>query len=402
MSGEKRLWLRETPDDGTPDPQPLEPKLREPQPREPQAFHRTIPGYRVTDLIELPALAAELGVASVRVKDESDRFGLPAFKALGASWAVDRAISARLGLAPAGTFTELCERTRGLDLRLVTASDGNHGRALARIAALLGVRARVVVPAGLPRSTLDAIRGEGAEVIDSGLVYDRAVELAANGCGDNDLLVQDTAWPGYEDVPGWIVEGYSTLFAEVEQQLGRSASLMLVPTGVGSLLQSAVEQQRRHGAEARVLAVEPVTAACVCASLRAGEPVSVDTSQPTVMAGLNCGTVSSLAWPVLESGLDAAVTVTDAEALAAMDELHGQGIDVGPCGAASLAGLRAALTELGGAGEAGGAGALGLDADSHIVLLSTESAAANEVSARERPVRAECPDPTTGRTAGSS
>lgn len=375
MSGEKRLWLRGTPGDGGPDPQPLDP-----QPLDPWAFHRTIPGYRVTDLIALPALAAELGVASVRVKDESDRFGLPAFKALGASWAVNRAISARLKLEPAATFAELRERARGLDLRLVTASDGNHGRALARIAALLGVAARVVVPAGLPASTLEAIRGEGAELIDSGLVYDRAVEHAAAGCGGDDLLVQDTAWPGYEDVPAWIVEGYSTLFAEVEQQLGSGPSLVLVPTGVGSLLQSAVEQQRRHGPGARVIAVEPDTAACVTASLRAGEPVSVDTSQPTVMAGLNCGTVSSLAWPVLESGLDAAVTVTDTEALAAMDELHGRGIDVGPCGAASLAGLRVALTDLGGTGAAGAGSALGLDGDSHIVLLSTESAAANEVS----------------------
>lgn len=366
----------------------------------PQEFHRTIPGYRVTDLIDLPGLAVEVGAASVRTKDESDRFGLPAFKALGASWAVNRAISAHLNLPPAATFSELSDRAAGLELVLVTASDGNHGRALAHIAARLGLRSRIHVPAGLPASTLEAIRGEGAELVETGLIYDRSVEDAAASCGDGELLVQDTAWDGYEDVPGWIVDGYSTLFAEVDEQLGGPASLILVPSGVGSLLQAAVVHQGRHGPEARVIAVEPVTAACITASMRAGRPVSVDTSQPTSMAGLNCGTVSSLAWPVLQSGLDDSVTVTDTEAAAAQDELHDLGVAVGPCGAASLAGLRAALT------ASGGPGGLGLDESAHIVLLSTESAAANAgVDALSAPAhrdRAECPDPTTGRTAGSS
>jgi diaminopropionate ammonia-lyase len=274
------------------------------------------------------------------VKDESNRFGLPAFKVLGASWAVNRAV----GTTPARTFAELAERVAGTPLTLVTASDGNHGRALAHIARLLGLSARIYLPSGLPDSTIRAIRDEGADVVETGQVYDDAVRTAAASCSLSELLIQDTAWAGYEDVPRWIVAGYSTLFAEIDAQLGEDAGLVVVPTGVGSLLQAAIEHYRAPGRSRRttILAVEPVTAACVTASLRAGEPVSVDTSTPTILAGLNCGTVSSTAWPAVRDGLDAGIGVTDAEAARALEFLHGHGLRVGPCGAASLAGFQAA------------------------------------------------------------
>jgi diaminopropionate ammonia-lyase len=333
------------------------------------AFHRSIPGYRPTPLVDLPALAAVLGVRSVAVKDESDRFGLPAFKALGVSWAVNRAVSAHLRRPAARTFAELVDTAQGSGLTLVTATDGNHGRALARFARLLGAQARVHVPAGLDDDVLAAVAGEGATVVDTGAVYDDAVRDAAASTADRpgELLVQDTAWPGYEEVPGWIVQGYSTLFAETDAQHPGRPGLVVVPTGVGSLLQAAIEHHRAPGRDHRpaVLAVEPATAACVTRSLRAGEPVTVDTSAPTVMAGLNCGTVSSTAWPAVRGGLDAGVGITDGEALAALADLHAAGVAAGPCGAAALAGARAAaaVPEL--------AALLGPDVD--VLLVSTEA-----------------------------
>lgn len=336
------------------------------------AFHASLPGYRPTPLLDLPALAAELGVGQVWLKDESDRFGLPAFKILGASWAVARALSARAGyVEPARSLDDLRHRASGSPVTLVTATDGNHGRAVARMAHLLGLACRVHVPAGLSAEAVQAIAAEGAEIVHTSLPYDRVVQEVARSVAGrpDDLLVQDTSWPGYEAVPRWIVDGYSTLFAEIDDRLDDPIDLLVVPTGVGSLLQAAL----LHHRSAAVLAVEPVGAACVTASLAAGRPVTVDASAPTIMTGLQCGTVSDIAWPVIRDGLDAAVGVSDDEARAALVDLHSAGVQVGPCGAAALAGLRAAAAEL------GFAAALGLGARSTVVLLSTEGIAANPV-----------------------
>jgi diaminopropionate ammonia-lyase len=332
------------------------------------AFHRSIPGYAATPLVELPAATAErLGIARIRLKDESDRFGLPAFKVLGASWAINCAIADRLARRPATTFADLIARAAAAPVTLVCATDGNHGRAVAHVARRLGLAARIVVAAGLPDSTVQAIRDEGADVVAGGCAYDDAVRLAAASTeGDpEDVLIQDTAWEGYEDVPRWIVAGYATLFAEIDEQHPAAPDLVVVPAGVGSLLQSALEHYRAAGRAHRpaILAVEPVTAACVTASLAAGKPVSVDTSAPTIMAGLNCGTVSSLAWPAVRAGLSAAVGVTDDEAAAALATLADAGLAAGPCGAAALAGLEAAP--------------LALERSMDVVLVSTEGIAAN-------------------------
>jgi len=142
----------------------------------------------------------------------------------------------------------------------------------------------------------------------------------------DDVLIQDTAWPGYEDVPRSIVAGYSTLFAEIDEQHPAGIGLVVVPAGVGSLLQSAIEHYRAPGRRTSILAAEPVT---------------VYTSAPTIMAGLNCGTVSTIAWPAIRNGLDAAVAVTDAETRAAQVLLHSHHVHTGPCGAATLAALQA-------------------------------------------------------------
>ncbi|GHI03986.1 PLP-dependent lyase/thiolase [Streptomyces cellostaticus] len=342
----------------------------EPAPAEVRGFHAALPDYAPTPLTELPALAFELGVGRVFVKDESCRLGLPAFKALGASWAVHRTLAERAvsGEDP-GPVT------------LVTATDGNHGRAVARTARLLGQHAHVFVPQGVHPQAVTAIVAEQAKVTEVAGAYDEAVRLAAEEAAAPDaVLVQDTAWPGYEQIPRWIVEGYSTLCAEIDEQLTAAGAvagpdLVAVPVGVGSLAQAVVTHYRSRLSEGApaLLSVEPEAAACVLESLSAGEPVSVTTGE-TSMAGLNCGTPSSIAWPYLRGGLDAAVAVPDADSARAAARLAALGVSSGPCGAAALAGLRAVLA---GVGAEERRTALGLNATSVVVLLSTEGTAAN-------------------------
>jgi diaminopropionate ammonia-lyase len=341
-------------------------------------FHGTIPGYRMTPLVELPELSAELGVARVFLKDESQRLGLPAFKILGASWAVAKALAQRFEIDPRTlTLSAVRDRVQDARLTLVTATDGNHGRAVSHMAALLGLSARIYTPAGVSTAALGAIRSEGAELIQLGGSYDEAVRAAADSVAGNDteMLFQDTSWPGYEEVPGWIVEGYSTLFSEIDEQLaavGVAPDVVVVPTGVGSLLQASVEYYRGVSEfRPAILCVEPVVAACVLESLHAGELRSVDTSAGTIMTGLCTGSVSELAWPALRSGLDVAVAVADEVVRTAVGDLGGWGLDVGPCGASTLAGIREAHRDpkLG--------QALGLSDSSVVVLLSTESLSAN-------------------------
>lgn len=326
-------------------------------------FHAALEGYAVTPLVDLPEVARELGVGRVVAKDESHRLGLPAFKALGASWAVHRALQEHTGPRP---------------VTLVTATDGNHGRAVARFARRQGQHARVVVPTGVHPTAVAAIEAEGAVVTVMDGSYDDAVAAAAALAQDDDaILVQDTAWPGYEEVPGWIVDGYATLFGEAQEQLVSQGiagpDLVVVPAGVGSLLQAALAFYRGQVHPTAVVSVEPVTAACVQASVRAGHPVTVPTLE-TIMAGLNCGTVSSLAWPLIATELAGAVAVSDEEARTSAASLERFGVPSGPCGGAGLAGLRRVV-------PSGGADSLrtatGLDEQSTVMMIVTESAEAN-------------------------
>jgi diaminopropionate ammonia-lyase len=349
------------------------------------AFHAGLPGYRPTELRELPALAAELRVGRVFVKDESARLGLPAFKVLGASWAVARILAGPAGSAALGDLpvAALRRAAAGQPAELVTATDGNHGRAVAWMGRLLGLPARIFVPRAVPAGARAGIAAEGGAVTVVDGPYDQAVVRAAAYAvaGPARVLVQDSAWPGYEQVPGWIVEGYGTLLREIDAQLAGHGlpgpSLVSVPVGVGSLAQAVVAHYRGRPRKPAspgpvVLAVEPESAACLLASLRAGAPRSVPTPG-TVMAGLDCGTVSSLAWPVLAAGLDAATAVPDREATRAAADLSRLGVSSGPSGAASLAGARAALT---GPGARQRRDDLAVTASSVLVLLSTEGTAA--------------------------
>ncbi|QTD96133.1 pyridoxal-phosphate dependent enzyme [Streptomyces cyanogenus] len=342
-----------------------------PAPAEVRNFHASLPGHTPTPLTELPVLAQELGVGRVFVKDESARLGLPAFKVLGASWAVHLALAAR-GRGP---------------VTLVCATDGNHGRAVARLARLHGRRAFVFVPQGMHPATVAAIAAEGAAVTRVPGPYEEAVRRADQAArAPHAVLIQDTAWEGYETIPGWIVQGYSTLCAEIDEQLAAAGAaapgLVAVPVGVGSLAQAVVTHYRSRTTTAApaLLSVEPESAACLLASLTRDAPVDVGTGE-TVMAGLNCGTLSTTAWPVLRAGMDAAVAVTDADSVRAARDLAALGVSSGPCGAAALAGARAVLAG-DGAGER--RELLGLGPGSVVVLLNTEGAAAYPLSLPHR------------------
>ena len=297
-------------------------------------FHRALPGYEPTPVRELRAVAESLGIAAVLVKDESSRLGLPALKILGASWAAERALAER-------------PETQAL----VAASAGNHGRAVARVAAMRGLRCRIFLPERALPVRRQAIEGEGAEVVVVAGAYEDAVAAAeAESRQRRVLLIADV---GAEGPPAWVIDGYATLFEEAHAQAGYD--LVLVPVGVGSLAAAAA----RHGAAAgvAVIGVEPATAACLAASLAAGRPVPVETPG-TVMAGLDCAEVSKAAWPSLRAGIRGTVVVTDDESRTAMAELEAHGLAIGESGAAPLAALRLL--------------AGGIEPSSRVLLVATE------------------------------
>jgi diaminopropionate ammonia-lyase len=279
---------------------------------EARAFHEALPAYAPTPVRE---------VGGVLVKDESNRLGLPAFKVLGASWAVERALRDRPDVDT-----------------LVAASAGNHGRAVAHEARRRGLRCRVFLPARSVRARREAIAGEGADVVVVDGAYEEAVAAAAEeGARPGALEIADV---GASGPARWVIDGYATLFAEAAEQAELDA--LIVPVGVGSLAAAAA----RFGAHAGVpvIGAEPVTAACLTASLRAGAPAVIPTPG-TTMAGLDCAEVSEAAWPSLRAGIAATVTVTDEQAHAAMRELAAAGLRIGESGAAPLAALRVLAAE---------------------------------------------------------
>ncbi len=330
----------------------------------PARFHRSMPGYAPSPLADAPGVAARLGLERLAIKLEVERFGLPSFKILGASWAVCRALSARAGLDdPAPMFPALRElaTTQG-EVTLVAATDGNHGRAVARMARLLGLGARILVPDHTATARIAAIAAEGADVELVRGSYDDAVALSAAAASERALVISDTSWPGYEEVPGWVADGYATIFEELKEQLlapaadavlalGRSSTssqdgagrevpeLVVVQIGVGALASAAV---RALAAPGRVLVgVEPADAACALRAVRAGELVLVTGPHRSVMAGLNCGLASQVALPDMVRGIDAFCAIDDRAAEHAVRLLHAEGLDCGETGASGVAGLLA-------------------------------------------------------------
>jgi diaminopropionate ammonia-lyase len=347
--------------------------------RAPLEVHRRLPGYAPTPLTRCPDLAAQLGVAEVWVKDESWRLGLPAFKMLGASYACYRALTSRLGHQVRwGSVGELAAGLSSLgSLTLCAATDGNHGRAVARMARLLGLRAVIYVPEEMAAPRIEAITSEGALVTVVPGGYDAAVRRSAQDASDSCIVVSDTSWPGYTQIPGWVIDGYSTVFAEVRDQLAEAGraepDIVVIPVGVGALAGATIRHYKAGDVThpPMLLGVEPESARCVTESLRAGHLVTLPFPQTSIMAGLNCGTPSQVAWPLVSRGIDAMAVVSDGWAMAAMRSLAAAGIVAGETGAAALAGLRAICADP--AGDAVRA-ALQLGPGSRVLLLCTEGA----------------------------
>jgi len=345
----------------------------------PLAFHRSLAGYRPTPLRQAPGIARRLGVGEVRVKVESNRFGLPAYKILGASWAIARELASTPDVPSAPRdFKEWRGQVAQLGpCTLVAATDGNHGRAVARVAHWLGLSAEIFVPDNMTAARRAAIASEGASVKPVHGSYDDAIEAAAATTAsamfeDARRLIQDTAWPGYERVPAWIVEGYGTIFQEVDEQVAADGAdppdLVLVQIGVGSLAAAVVRHfAGGEGPRPRLVGVEPHGADCLLRSARAGSSVTVAEPHRSSMAGLNCGTPSSVALPVLLNGMDAFVSIPDEAAYEAMRMLAQQGIVAGESGAASLGGLISVLD------EPARDETLGIHADSRILIIVTEA-----------------------------
>lgn len=328
-----------------------------------RTFHQTIPGYAPTPLVSLTALAKRLDTGAIYVKDESFRFGLNAFKVLGGSYCIGRFLEEH-----PGTHT------------FVTATDGNHGRGIAWAASRLGQKSVVYLPAGNAVSRLEAIRALGAEAEITSWNYDDTVRFAAAQAEANGWsLVQDTCWPGYEAIPSWIMEGYTTMGLEITEQLDQiRPTHIFLQAGVGAMAGAMTGFFADYYKEAlpRIILVEPEQAACIYATAEADDGTLhiVSGALDTIMAGLACGEPCSLGWDELNAYGSAFLSVPDVMAADGMRLLGkplggDRRIVSGESGAATLGTLAYLLSDpsLSSLKEA-----LGLGTDSRILCISTE------------------------------
>jgi diaminopropionate ammonia-lyase len=299
-----------------------------------QRFFESRPDLTPTPLVRLPGLTADAGLTDLLVKDESTRFGLNAFKIVGVAYAVDRLLSG----AHASVRTLVC------------ATEGNHGRAVARVAREREVRAVVYMRRSATDARVDAIRGEGAEIVLVDGTYDDAVRRMASEASRTPgmRIVSDTAWPGYEAIPRAIMAGYTWIMTEASRQwtAGAAPDIVVAQAGVGAFAGAVASWLQLRG-EPRPLFIcaEPTAAPCVRASLEAGHAVSLVPAD-TIMAGLRSGEVSSIALPVLATTVDVCITVDDESVLAAIQRLghpigNDEAIEAGASGACGLAALLA-------------------------------------------------------------
>ena len=286
-----------------------------------RAFHRSFPEYSPTPLIRLKELANRLGVAELYVKDESKRFGLNAFKVLGGSWCIGRYIAKKLNVQLEElTYERLASpetRSALAGLTFVTATDGNHGRGIAWTAARLGVNSVVYMPKGSARERLENIRALGAKAEITPWNYDDTVRYASRQAEEQGwVLVQDTSWEGYEEIPGWIMEGYTTLALETAEQLGdvRPTHLFL-QAGVGAMAGAVAGFfTSYYEMDCPVITVvEPHNANCMFRTAQAGDGKlhSVTGDLNTIMAGLACGEPCAIAWDILDSCAQNFLSVPD-------------------------------------------------------------------------------------------
>lgn len=370
-----------------------------------RSFLQSFREYAPTPLHDLRATARALGVGRLFLKDESKRFGLNAFKVTGGAYAVGRLLAERLGVPmEQATRDMLCSpETRAAlgVLTFVTATDGNHGRGIAWTAQQLGMKAKVYMPKGSAEVRAENIRATGAECVVTDLNYDDAVRLArreADAC--NGILVQDTAWDGYEDIPRWIMQGYTALAAEaLEQMQAAGPTHLLLQAGVGSFAGAVLGFfAAQPGATPTTLIVEPNKADCLFRSFAAadGNPHNVGGALDTLMAGLACGEPSTISWPVLRDYAAAGLSCPDSIAANGMRilaaPLAGDAPIVSgesgaaPCGALDWIMRRPEGTET--------RAALGLGPDSRVLLISTEGDTSPDLY-REIVHYGKHPDPTT-------
>ena len=273
-------------------------------------YHKSFPEYAPTPLARLDHLAAQLGIAGLYVKDESKRFGLNAFKVLGGSYAMGRYLVDRLGIPLSElSYDRLMDpvvRSQVAQMTFVTATDGNHGRGVAWTASRLGARSVVYMPKGSAFERLENIRAAGAEASITEFNYDEAVRYASAQAQKHGwIMVQDTAWEGYEDIPRWIIQGYSTMSLEAYDQIPQTPTHVFVQAGVGSLATSVTGFFSAAYADNPpvICVVEPNDAACVFKTAQAddGSLHPVTGSMPTIMAGLACGEPCTVGWPYLRA-----------------------------------------------------------------------------------------------------
>jgi len=351
-------------------------------------FHRSLPGYEPTPVRALPDLAFRSGLGAIFVKDESRRFGIKAFKALGASYAIYRFLKKQWGLRFTTPFTpaDFQDAAALAELGSFTfcaATDGNHGRAVAWTAKKLGQKAVIYMPADSAAARVESIRGEGAEVVLVPGTFDLCVGRCAGDAAKNGWqAISDTAYPGYYEIPGWILLGYTSIFAELDGVLhrpdGAGVDAVILPAGVGGLAAAGAYYYVKHYGDKRpaLICVEPVSSDCFLESVRfgKGEPLPSRGLQTSIMAGLNCGVPSPLAWPIVRDAVHFFLAIGDQYAEQAMRRYyHPLGMDPriisGESGASGLAALLALTNS---DKLAAVRSKLPLGRDARVLLLNTE------------------------------
>ncbi len=327
--------------------------------------------------------AQTLGLATLYVKDESYRFGLNAFKVLGGSYAIGRYLAGRLEMdisqLPYEKMVSPEVREKLGEVTFVTATDGNHGRGVAWTAHQLRQHAVVYMPKGSAAERLDNIRAEGAEASITELNYDDAVRLANGQAEQNGwVMVQDTAWEGYEDIPRWIMQGYGTMALEAREQLPEKPTHIFLQAGVGSMAGAVAGFfASQYGSERPIITiVEPNKADCLFRTAQANDGAlhPVEGHMDTIMAGLACGEPCSIGWEVLKNTADHFISCPDYVAAKGMRLLGNpeQGdtrVISGESGAATAGFVAAVMTD---PELADVKAALGLDESSHVLCFSTE------------------------------
>ena len=293
--------------------------------REARNFHKSFPQYTVTPLARLDGMAARLGLANIFVKDESFRFGLNAFKVLGGSFAMARYIAGEMNKDVSEMTYDYMTSERFREefgqATFFTATDGNHGRGIAWAANKLGQKAVVHMPKGSSNQRFNNIAREGAKVTIEDVNYDECVRMAAAEAEStvHGVIVQDTAWEGYEEIPSWIMQGYGTLASEAAEQLRENEANrpthVFVQAGVGSLAGAIVGYFTNLYPQnpPKFIVMEAGAADCLYRGALAGDgkPRIVSGDLSTIMAGLACGEPNTIAWDILRNHADAFLSCPD-------------------------------------------------------------------------------------------